>query len=415
MINKELVYNLHLQGKTDKEIMDIVGCKKSSIGRIINIMGGRKWRAGSSNRQSELKDSILKLYQKGLSNSDIAKELNMDTKKVIYHLYTMNINNKSHQSVADIDDYENKILKLYHLGYNSKDIAKELGLKPSNYRMINKILKQHDLKPRGRTLRIPTNIEKEMCDMYNNGYTQFEIFEEYKEHIKSESNVHNLLLRNNINLRRVGTRSSVENHNYFDDIDTEKKAYFLGLIISDGCVMDNNTINLGLSIEDSYLIEEFGKEIGFTGKYYIRERKKPKKDGTLGRMFVIRFISKQMAESLSKYGVIPRKTGYEYLPDNIDERFMPALIRGIFDGDGTVYMSKYLRFGFYGSHRLCEQILEYFNFEGISVFDKKSVSTFITQRVIYVQRFYNIIYNNATIYMTRKKIKFDNHMRLIPC
>lgn len=42
-----------------------------------------------------------------------------------------------------------------------------------------------------------------------------------------------------------------------------------------------------------------------------------------------------MAEDLAKYGVIPRKTLHTYLP-NINEQYLPHLVRGIFDGDGSI-------------------------------------------------------------------------------
>jgi hypothetical protein len=42
-----------------------------------------------------------------------------------------------------------------------------------------------------------------------------------------------------------------------------------------------------------------------------------------------------MAEDLSKYGVVPRKSYYTYLP-KIDDKYMNHLIRGILDGDGSI-------------------------------------------------------------------------------
>ena len=50
-----------------------------------------------------------------------------------------------------------------------------------------------------------------------------------------------------------------------------------------------------------------------------------------------------MATDLAKYGIIPRKTGHEFLPiDEIPDNLIRHFIRGFFDGDGTyVFCSKY--------------------------------------------------------------------------
>lgn len=42
-----------------------------------------------------------------------------------------------------------------------------------------------------------------------------------------------------------------------------------------------------------------------------------------------------MASDLAKYGVIPRKTPHTYLPE-VTEEYLSHLIRGIFDGDGSI-------------------------------------------------------------------------------
>ena len=57
------------------------------------------------------------------------------------------------------------------------------------------------------------------------------------------------------------------NERIFLDIDTEMKAYFLGLLMSDGCIyVDNKTnaemrVMLELHVGDQYLVEAFHKFI----------------------------------------------------------------------------------------------------------------------------------------------------------
>ena len=57
------------------------------------------------------------------------------------------------------------------------------------------------------------------------------------------------------------------NHDYFSEINSDKKAYFLGFFIADGCVSVNKAqrcngrFSFGIQEEDGYLIEELGNEV----------------------------------------------------------------------------------------------------------------------------------------------------------
>lgn len=55
---------------------------------------------------------------------------------------------------------------------------------------------------------------------------------------------------------------------YFLEINSDKKAYFLGFFIADGCVSFNTKnrcygrFSFGIQIEDGYILEELAKELG---------------------------------------------------------------------------------------------------------------------------------------------------------
>ena len=61
-------------------------------------------------------------------------------------------------------------------------------------------------------------------------------------------------------------RKKVYNENYFEKIDSEDKAYFLGLIYSDGCIVNNQDeyrykITLKLHTKDKHILEDFIKSV----------------------------------------------------------------------------------------------------------------------------------------------------------
>lgn len=209
---------------------------------------------------------------------------------------------------------------------------------------------------------------------------------------------------------------------FFDEIDTEEKAYFLGLLISDGNIFNDETgrqasISITLDSNDEYILENFRKALcANTSITY---------DGRGCSQIAVR--SNKMAEALAKYGVVPRKSHITYLPLNISKGMFSHLIRGIFDGDGSIqahqHGTRFLHaFSFCGSHKLMQDIVKYFqkhlNLIGaISVYDykDKELSDFKLQTVQDIYTFGEWMYKDATIYLNRKRdkyLEFKKHYNL---
>ena len=203
------------------------------------------------------------------------------------------------------------------------------------------------------------------------------------------------------------------NEHFFERIDNEASAYFLGLIISDGNVFHvddgrQDSISITLDDEDVYLLQTFKDMTG--GSCAIA------KDGRGCRQFAIR--SNLMAEDLAEYGVVPRKSFHTYLPDVPDD-MMPHLIRGIFDGDGCAWAGNWHgkfchSLGFCGTHRLMSDIVEYtYEHWGLKkkplVYDYKErqLSEFKVVSYYDTWLFGERMYDNATIFMKRKREKYD--------
>jgi hypothetical protein len=122
------------------------------------------------------------------------------------------------------------------------------------------------------------------------------------------------------------------NENYFDDINTDEKAWVLGLLASDGNVDTSNSkniISISQSGENGQKIIEYVKNI-LESNNPIRQTKTTRQDA-----YSISFSSKNMVGSLSKYNIIPRKTDTYTFPD-IKNAFYKSFIRGYFEGDGSV-------------------------------------------------------------------------------
>jgi hypothetical protein len=140
------------------------------------------------------------------------------------------------------------------------------------------------------------------------------------------------------NIREEGyNRSNPFDESFFDSVDSEIKAYLLGLIYTDGCIhFHKKSLHYRLIYDiqesDYELIGLFLDSLQATKhKVYKRLSK-----GTIR----VEFSSKRLCESLMGLGIVRRKSYTNVFPTSIRDDFMRHYIRGCFDGDGCISFSK---------------------------------------------------------------------------
>lgn len=127
--------------------------------------------------------------------------------------------------------------------------------------------------------------------------------------------------------RKFGAKY-IQNDDFFSIIDTEKKAYWLGVLYADGCVRNPNIVVFS-SIDKNW-VELFKRDIE-TDRPIRREFHK-----TFQReIWKISITSEQMYNDLCNHGCVDRKSKIIRMP-NIPENLIRHFIRGYFDGDGSV-------------------------------------------------------------------------------
>ena len=171
------------------------------------------------------------------------------------------------------------------------------------------------------------------------------------------------------NVSRKRSRTPILS-NYFEKIDTQNKAYFLGLIAADGSVFQCNKgkIVFSISLIDKDLLDLLSIEICGSDKL-VREVKRKYRDGS-SKMYEIKFSDEIFTNNLISNGILINKTFTLDFP-NIDEEFISHYIRGYLDGDGTVYkFSGKLFIAFYGNKIFIPKLRDYlFN---NNILDKES-------------------------------------------
>jgi DNA invertase Pin-like site-specific DNA recombinase len=150
------------------------------------------------------------------------------------------------------DAQTNEVIKLYKDGLQRQDIATKVGIHSNS---IGRILRNNGIE-RTRVKQVSDeNIAR--------------IIKEYSEGISSEiiadnmdidgTTVCRILKRNNIKLRpaTANKRQYKINEDYFEKIDTEEKAYFLGFLYADGHITSGKgkSITLSLQKADIHILE----------------------------------------------------------------------------------------------------------------------------------------------------------------
>lgn len=146
---------------------------------------------------------------------------------------------------------------------------------------------------------------------------------------------------------------------FFENIDTELKAYLLGFLIADGNVykdkMSNSyRIRITVKQSDVYILDLFKNALNTKSAYKYREKVSK---NVISKTLSLDMTSEKMFKDLSKYGVVPNKVAKTFLP-NINKSLMPHLIRGILDGDGCIQSNR-KSISFVGSNQLIHQLHDY--------------------------------------------------------
>lgn len=128
------------------------------------------------------------------------------------------------------------------------------------------------------------------------------------------------------------------NENYFDEIDTEEKAYWLGFVWCDGSIIDNNgslQIKISLSeVDDGHL---YKLKEAMKAENQIKYYKIQTGFESTNREARLLFTSFHMGSTLrNKYGMIPRREFSKPVTEKIPKHLKKHFIRGVFDADGSI-------------------------------------------------------------------------------
>ena len=217
---------------------------------------------------------------------------------------------------------------------------------------------------------------------------------------------------------KQNSRKFTVNHNYFSNINTEQKAYWLGFIYADGYISRTKYgkyFGIALSEKDLNHLEKLKKDLNATYpiKHYIN-----KFCFDIKTKFVyVRLLiaSDQIFNDLSNNGVIEHKTlvltfpSKEIVPDHLIHHF----VRGYFDGDGCWSKNKgEFAFKLCGTSSFLKSIAEKIGFPNAKLYtrwpernvDNHSLSIGGRQQCLNIGKY---MYKESTIHLERKYNRFN--------
>lgn len=243
-----------------------------------------------------------------------------------------------------------------------------------------------------------------------------------------------ILKRNNV--KKVETIKSARkrkwnpDNNFFSIIDTEEKAYFLGLMFADGCVSNPNNkywhTSISLVKDDSYLLEKLSKLI-YNVEKPLHSRPAMKRIRQNGKVILEQpccqfyVYGKEFADSLILNGCHPRKSLNLEFPSTVPNELIHHFIRGYFDGDGSIGLyykgkRKDLRLSIVSSENFILKLVDLLKTININLKCRQrpgdKVFYAFCWDLVNIKMFYDYIYQDASIFLKRKKDIFQKIIKV---
>lgn len=205
------------------------------------------------------------------------------------------------------------------------------------------------------------------------------------------------------------------NFDYFKTWSREM-AYIVGFIGADGNISKYNRLKITLQEQDKQILDDISKALSYSGEINSITIKL---NGKVYKACELSIVSKYLAQSLIDIGITPRKS-FTLSMSLIPNEYKLDFIRGYFDGDGSIgeqwakrSKTPCMRVRFAtGSETLAYEIVEELEKYGVKRVNISKSKDSQIYNIEYSQKaskkIYELFYKDATIFLQRKKDKFDS-------
>lgn len=222
--------------------------------------------------------------------------------------------------------------------------------------------------------------------------------------IASQLGITRVTLANYLKQANISKSLVKFNHRFFQNINTEDKAYWLGFCMADGCVSTTHSpkVTIALAHKDRDHLEKWRQAINSSVKLVTNKKQTSSQH-----------YSRQMCDDLITIGCTSRKSLTLKFPE-IKTNLLHHFVRGYFDGDGSATRNKkkQLRLTFIGTSQFLDklqEILQTNNKLQTAGNNKKARSLQINGNKK-ARKISDWMYKDATVYLERKREVCDSEL-----
>lgn len=240
-----------------------------------------------------------------------------------------------------------EIINLHNMGLYNYEIAERYNVSKST---IARILQSSDVESR-HPLLTPER-EKQAILLYDKLKSLNKVS---KELHMSERTVAYILNKYNMHINTMSEVKQIYtvDESYFDIIDTNNKAYILGLLWSDGTInKKTSTVAISLKESDRCVLDKINNEIKSNRPLGYIDLKS--KNDNYSNQYCLTINNKHIHDTLLNYNIVSNKSLYGVFPIGIPENLYSKFFLGIMDGDGNICKNpKDSRCSFISTERFC--------------------------------------------------------------
>lgn len=197
------------------------------------------------------------------------------------------------------------------------------------------------------------------------------------------------------------------NENFFQIINSEESAYWLGFLYADGAIsLKGNNIEVSLQSSDINHLEKFKNSLGFSEDKHIYC------DNVRCRFY---FRNKKIKEDLIKLGCAPQKSLTLQFPneDIVPNNYLFDFLRGYVDGDGSIMIGQNSkgeyckpRINILGTEAFLQGLIKRTGWNQATIRQTQSKAFSVEWGGYLYMDYLHSLYKNANIYLNRKYEKY---------
>lgn len=218
-------------------------------------------------------------------------------------------------------------------------------------------------------------------------------------------------------LRKCGIQGRDDSHksrtytideNYFDSIDTENKAYIIGLLWSDGCnYPPRHRVKIELQERDKSILDKINSEIKSNKPLAFNNLNNS--DSNWQNTYRLDITNKHISDKLVELGMVQNKSLILKFPEWLSLSLYASFLRGYFDGDGHIEWNETRFITIASTRQFCVYVKNFCKtYLDIECSIRNTANKNSNTKLLYIcgktkiKKFLDFIYKDADLYIERK-------------